>query len=104
LLNGSAPSNFSEVEQQLSAARTTPKHELVDLLQNISADVDELEDTVKIVTQNPARFHIDRAEIEQRKQFIAQCRQKVHELKTSVLKAYIDAYKENSRCCPTAAV
>lgn len=74
------------MEQQLQNAKTLQGHKLEEILQSISADLDELDDCVQIVLQNKQKFsNISAQEIEDRKKFIQACRQKVHEFKHSQL-------------------
>ncbi|EGF81156.1 hypothetical protein BATDEDRAFT_87407 [Batrachochytrium dendrobatidis JAM81] len=55
-----------------------------DILRNIVADLDELDETIQIVQSNPARFKLDRSHIDERKQFVQESRKKVEEMKSSV--------------------
>ena len=55
-------------------------NELKMTLRNVNADLDELDDTIRVVECNPAKFRIDKQELSNRKAFIS-----AHRTKWSVL-------------------
>ncbi|KAI8892610.1 syntaxin 6, N-terminal-domain-containing protein [Globomyces pollinis-pini] len=84
-----------EVEQSLTQVsnmftqRNSPQNQnnkrtdndIRDRLQNIVADLDELDDTIKIVQGNPARFKIDKREIDDRKSFVGNTRKLIEDMR-----------------------
>ncbi|KAI8926438.1 syntaxin 6, N-terminal-domain-containing protein [Entophlyctis helioformis] len=73
---GSAGAGDQDLRKQGSDIR--------DILRNIAADLDELDETIKIVQSNPARFKLDRAQIDERKQFVMEARRTVEEMRSSI--------------------
>ena len=55
--------------------------ELKNALRSIEWDLEDLDDTVQIVEKNPAKFRMDPAELAVRKNFIAQTRDEVRQMK-----------------------
>jgi methyl-accepting chemotaxis protein len=55
------------------------RNEIQDLIHNVVADLDELDDTIKIVQSNPSRFQLDKRQVEERKAFVNSTRQVVQD-------------------------
>ncbi|KAG0352480.1 t-SNARE [Gamsiella multidivaricata] len=62
------------------------KEELLGILGNIEQDLEDLDDAVKAVTENPQRFNLTTRETTARKQFVDQTRRKVQDMKTTLEK------------------
>ncbi|KAJ3255620.1 Syntaxin-10 [Boothiomyces macroporosus] len=84
--------SLAQVQQLFQQRNSTPEkdqkrfnNDIRDRLQNINADLDELDDTIKIVQGNPSRFKLDRREIDERKQFVSNSRRTVEELKSRLV-------------------
>ncbi|KAI8913236.1 t-SNARE [Gorgonomyces haynaldii] len=60
------------------------QNDIRDILRNIAADLDELEDTIKIVVSNPQKFRLDNSKIQERKQFVANGRKQVENIKAAL--------------------
>jgi syntaxin 6 len=58
--------------------------ELAVSIQNIEQDLQDLDETVRIVEANPAKFRLDIREIATRKEFIAKTRRTVADMKTAI--------------------
>ncbi|KAJ3302560.1 Syntaxin-6 [Kappamyces sp. JEL0829] len=75
--------SLNQVHQLLSSQKgrglTT---DIQDRLQNIVADLDELDDTIKIVQSNPSRFQLSKKDVDDRKAFISATRRQVADLKS----------------------
>jgi hypothetical protein len=55
--------------------RTT--EDLRAILRPIDEDLQDLEETIKVVSQNPSSFNLDKKEVDQRKQFIVTTRKTI---------------------------
>ncbi|KAF9182199.1 hypothetical protein BGZ51_004884 [Haplosporangium sp. Z 767] len=62
------------------------KEELLQILTNIEQDLEDLDDAVRAVTENPQRFNLTTRESNARKQFVDQTRRKVQDMKTKLEK------------------
>ncbi|KAF9916844.1 Syntaxin-6 [Lobosporangium transversale] len=62
------------------------KEELSQILTNIEQDLEDLDDAVKAVTENPQKFNLTTRESNARKQFVDQTRRKVLDMKTKLEK------------------
>ncbi|KAJ3296737.1 Syntaxin-6 [Blyttiomyces sp. JEL0837] len=58
--------------------------ELLNAISNIDADLADLDETVRIVGADPARFKLDVSEVAQRKQFVQRTRKVVNEMRVAV--------------------
>ncbi|KAF9124604.1 hypothetical protein BGW39_008090 [Mortierella sp. 14UC] len=58
------------------------KEELLQILGNIEQDLEDLDDAVRAVIDNPSRFNLTTRESNARKQFVDQTRRKVQDMKT----------------------
>jgi len=56
---------------------TKTKEELLQILSNIEQDLEDLDDAVRAVIENPQRFNLTTRESNARKQFVDQTRRKV---------------------------
>jgi len=57
------------------------KEELLQILANIEQDLEDLDDAVRAVLENPQRFNLTTRESNARKQFVDQTRRKVQVFK-----------------------
>ncbi|KAF9926896.1 hypothetical protein FBU30_003617 [Linnemannia zychae] len=60
------------------------KEELLQILSNIDLDLQDLDDAVRAVIENPARFNLTTRESNARKQFVDQTRRKVQDMRTKL--------------------
>ncbi|KAK5827767.1 t-SNARE [Linnemannia elongata] len=60
------------------------KEELLQILANIEQDLEDLDDAVRAVIDNPSRFNLTTRESNARKQFVDQTRRKVQDMKTKL--------------------
>ncbi|KAG0198654.1 hypothetical protein BGX28_007906 [Mortierella sp. GBA30] len=60
------------------------KEELIQILSNIQQDLEDLDDAVKAVIENPQRFNLTTRESNARKQFVDQTRRKVQDMITTL--------------------
>ncbi|KAF9383197.1 hypothetical protein CPB97_006668 [Podila verticillata] len=60
------------------------KEELLQILVNIEQDLEDLDDAVRAVLDNPQRFNLTTRESNARKQFVDQTRRKVQDMKTAL--------------------
>ncbi|KAJ3116025.1 Syntaxin-6 [Phlyctochytrium bullatum] len=58
--------------------------ELKESFLSIEEDLKDLDETVKIVESNPARFRLDTAEVASRKEFISKTRKSIREMQSTV--------------------
>lgn len=66
---------------------------------SIEWDLEDLEDTIKIVEKNPSKFRMDSTELSARKSFISQIRAEVRQMKskTDIHNETIDMTEVESR-------
>ncbi|KAG0248804.1 hypothetical protein BG011_009905, partial [Mortierella polycephala] len=62
------------------------KEELLQILSTIEQDLEDLDDAVRAVTENPQRFNLTTRESNARRQFVDQTRRKVQDMKTKLEK------------------
>ncbi|KAG0045913.1 hypothetical protein BGZ83_008887 [Gryganskiella cystojenkinii] len=62
------------------------KEELLQILANIEQDLEDLDDAVRAVVENPQRFNLTTRESNARKQFVDQTRRKVQDMRTTLEK------------------
>ncbi|KAF9397332.1 hypothetical protein BGX21_008974, partial [Mortierella sp. AD011] len=62
------------------------KEELLQIISNVEQDLEDLDDAVKAVIENPQRFNLTTRESNARKQFVDQTKRKVHEMRTTLEK------------------
>eukprot|EP00123_Amoebidium_parasiticum_P012339 comp21290_c1_seq1/m.29071 comp21290_c1_seq1/g.29071 ORF comp21290_c1_seq1/g.29071 comp21290_c1_seq1/m.29071 type:complete len:253 (-) comp21290_c1_seq1:57-815(-) len=72
------PKTFSNEEYEWTS------NELRNSVRSIEWDLEDLDDTINIVEQNPAKFKITPHEMNERKAFIAQTRQTIKEIREAV--------------------
>ncbi|KAF9110276.1 hypothetical protein BGX27_006573 [Mortierella sp. AM989] len=62
------------------------KEELFQIISNVEQDLEDLDDAVKAVIENPQKFNLTTRESNARKQFVDQTRRKVQDMKTTLEK------------------
>ncbi|KAF9433216.1 hypothetical protein BGZ76_009742 [Entomortierella beljakovae] len=62
------------------------REELFQIIANIEQDLEDLDDAVKAVIENPSRFNLTTRESNSRKQFVDQTRRKVQDMRTTLEK------------------
>ncbi|KAG0225167.1 t-SNARE [Mortierella sp. GBAus27b] len=60
------------------------KEELLQILSNIDQDLEDLDDAVKAITENPQKFNLTTRESNARKQFVDQSRRKVQDMRATL--------------------
>ncbi|KAF8984846.1 hypothetical protein BGZ46_006788 [Entomortierella lignicola] len=62
------------------------KEELLQIINNVEQDLEDLDDAVKAVIENPQRFNLTTRESNARKQFVDQTRRKIQDMKAALEK------------------
>ncbi|KAJ1527365.1 Syntaxin-6, partial [Nowakowskiella sp. JEL0078] len=88
LVDSNSPLSASTVSSGATVIETEElkwtSQELKNSLQTIELDLQDLEETIKIVEANPNRFRLDESEILGRRDFISKTRKSVLDMKTTV--------------------
>ena len=83
-----------EVSHLLFADETVLlRSEFNNAIRSIEWDLEDLEDTIKIVEKNPKQFKIEAADMELRKKFVADTKQEIAGLKTEGLQQTVSVTK-----------
>ncbi|RIA96045.1 t-SNARE [Glomus cerebriforme] len=75
---------YSTVSSRNNEELKRTEEELKSTLQDITTDLDDVEETIRVVESNPDKFSLTKREIESRREFVEQTRQRLQEMRLTL--------------------